>query len=103
MTKHADRDKSEQPVWPPHARAAYLDEPVPYVPAESAEVEVRAQTFAEVSHAMNLVADIWERDGSDPCRVRITREYANAYRLYAEGHGAPTGSAKFRAALDGAE
>ena len=56
--------------------------------------EVRRETFAEVSRAMNLVADIWERDGSDPCRVRITREYANAYRLYAEGLGEPTGSLK---------
>jgi hypothetical protein len=68
--------------------------------AEAALTRVRTETFAEVAHAMNLVADIWERDGSDPCRVRITREYANAYRLYAEGLGAPTGSAKFRAALD---
>ena len=65
----------------------------------AALAEERAKTFAEVSHAMNLVADIWERDGSDPCRVRVTREYANAYRLYAEGLGEPTGSAKFRAAL----
>jgi hypothetical protein len=56
--------------------------------------DVRRETFAEVSRAMNRVADIWERDGSDPCRVRITREYANAYRLYAEGLGEPTGSAR---------
>ena len=56
------------------------------------DTDVRRETFAEVSRAMNLVADIWERDGSDPCRVRVTREYANAYRLYAEGLGDPTGS-----------
>lgn len=54
--------------------------------------EARRETFAEVSRAMNRIADIWERDGSDPCRVRITREYANAYRAYAEGLGEPTGS-----------
>lgn len=52
---------------------------------------IRRETFAEVARAMNLVADIWERDGSDPCRVRITREYANAYRVYSEGLGEPTG------------
>ena len=62
----------------------------------SADAEVRRETFAEVSRAMNLVADIWERDGSDPCRVRITREYANAYRAYAEGFGEPTGSRRRR-------
>ena len=50
-----------------------------------------------------LRADIWERGGSDPSRVRVTREYANAYRLYAKGLGDPTGSAKFRAALAGPE
>lgn len=56
-----------------------------------AEIE-RRNTFAEVSRAMNRIADVWEQDGSDPCRVRITREYANAYRAYAEGLGEPTGS-----------
>lgn len=59
--------------------------------AAAVVADARRQTFAEVSRALNLVADIWERDGSDPCRVRITREYANAYRLYAEGLGEPTG------------
>ena len=59
--------------------------------AAAVVADARRQTFAEVSRALNLVADIWERDGSDSCRVRITREYANAYRLYAEGLGEPTG------------
>lgn len=53
---------------------------------------IRRDTFAEVSRATNLIADIWEKDGSDPCRVRVLREQANAYRLYAEGLGEPTGS-----------
>ena len=59
---------------------------------EQGRDDARRTAFAEVSRAMNLVADVWERDGSDPCRVRITREYANAYRLYAEGLGEPTGT-----------
>lgn len=63
----------------------------------------RRDVFAEVSHAMNLVADVWEEDGSDPCRVRISREYANAYRAHAEGYGAPTGSAKFRTDRDASD
>jgi hypothetical protein len=60
----------------------------------SIQAETRLETFAEVSRAMNRIADTWERYGSDPCRVRISREYANAYRLYAEGLGQPTGSKK---------
>lgn len=60
----------------------------------SIQAETRRETFAEASRAMNRVADIWERDGSDRCRVRVNRENANAYRLYAEGLGEPTGSRK---------
>ncbi|MGZ4516421.1 MAG: hypothetical protein ACXVXN_00640 [Mycobacteriaceae bacterium] len=60
----------------------------------SIQAEARLETFAEASRAMNRVADIWESDGSDRCRVRVNRENANAYRLYAEGLGQPTGSKK---------
>lgn len=66
---------------------------VPVTPHSPEPVRVHSSVkelvWAEVSAHLNRVADVWEADGSDPCRVRISREYANAYRAYAEGYGAP--------------
>ena len=47
-------------------------------------------TYAEVAATLNHHADVWEADGTDPCRVRLAREWANAYRTYAEGVGVPS-------------
>lgn len=52
--------------------------------------DVRAEVFADVAATLNWHADVWQEDGSDPCRVRICREFANAYRTYAEGVGVPS-------------
>ncbi|HKU52097.1 MAG TPA: hypothetical protein VJQ25_06500 [Nitrospira sp.] len=54
------------------------------------EEQTRHLIYAEISEMLNNHADIWEEDGSDPCRVRICREWANVYRTYAEGVGVPS-------------
>ena len=56
--------------------------------------QIRAEVFAEVARGLNIHADIWEHNGSDPCRVRVARELANAHRAYAEGYGQPAGSTR---------
>ena len=61
--------------------------------------DIRREVFAEVAAGLNAHADIFERAGEDPCRVRVTRELANAHRAYAEGYGEPCGSRKRREAL----
>lgn len=47
-------------------------------------------TWAIAAATLNDHADVWEADGSDPCRVRICREMANVFRTYAEGVGIPS-------------
>jgi hypothetical protein len=51
--------------------------------------DARRQTWADAAATLNDHADVWEPDGTDPCRVRICREMANAFRTYAEGVGLP--------------
>lgn len=55
----------------------------------AALARVQAETWAVAATTLSDHADTWEQDGGDPCRVRVCRDMARAFRTYAEGVGTP--------------
>lgn len=62
---------------------------------EQAREEERIKTWEDAAVLMRSVIHTWSQPGvgdgphADPCRIRVTQEYANAFDAYAQGKGSP--------------
>lgn len=53
----------------------------------------REQAFRDAEHALRRHAQVWEEDGTDPCRVRISVQHAESLEAWADGIASPDGPA----------
>lgn len=63
---------------------------------QEARTEERIKTWEDAALLMRSVIHTWSQPGTanvpdyaDPCRIRVTQEYADAFDAYAQGKGSP--------------
>lgn len=49
----------------------------------------RARAFRDAEHAMRRARQAWQKDGGDPCRVRVLGGVADTLAAWADGRGRP--------------